>query len=360
MSGVAEEPSREEVVAAFRVQARGCADHGSPIYATLIEAAASDLERGGKMAEIVAGWRGHPMLEALALRILGGVHRMVMDGSAPALARHYPSAGGAPDEASLVDDFAALVDARVPDLRNATHEPVQTNEVSRTAALLPGFLRVAATTGLPLRLLELGSSAGLLQLVDRFRYELGPHRWGDPASAVVIQADWEGPRPELEAALRVTARSGCDPRPIDVRDAVQFRHLASFVWPEQTARLHLLRTAQRAARFHPPRVEQSGGADFLRRELARPQRGVATVVFQSVVWWYVSEAERAEITRLVTEAGARATSDAPLAWLRMEGGLSDAEVRLWGWPGGEDLLLGRAQYHGRWVHWLAQPTGGTS
>jgi hypothetical protein len=355
MSG---EPSRDEIAAAFRVQARGCADHGSAIYASLIEAAAQDLERGGKMAEVVAGWRGHPVLDALSLRILGGVHRLVMEGSAPGLARHYPSVGGVPDEASLLADFAALVEARVPELREAAHEPVQTNEVSRTAALLPGFLRVAATTGLPLRLLELGSSAGLLQLADRFRYELGPHRWGDPVSAVMVQADWEGPRPDLEAALRVTARSGCDPRPIDVRDAVQFRRLASFVWPEQTARLHLLRTAQRAARFHPPQVEASGGADFLRRELARPQRGVATLVFQSVMWWYVSGAERAEITRLVTEAGARATSDAPLAWLRMEAGLSDTEVRLWSWPGGEDALLARAQYHGRWVRWLAPRSGG--
>ena len=95
-----------------------------------------------------------------------------------------------------------------------------------------------------------------------------------------------------------------------------------------------------------------GAAQFLADELSRPVPGVATVVFHSVVWWYIREAERAEIARLVDEAAARATPEAPLAWLRFEGATTrEAELRLSLWPRGGDVLLGTAHYHGRWVKW---------
>jgi hypothetical protein len=66
--------------------------------------------------------------------------------------------------------------ARIADFMS--HEP-QTNEVRRSAVLLPGFLTIAAETGLPLRILELGASAGLNQLWDRRHYRLGEiGEWG--------------------------------------------------------------------------------------------------------------------------------------------------------------------------------------
>jgi hypothetical protein len=60
---------------------------------------------------------------------------------------------------------------------------------------------------------------------------------------------------------------------------------------------------------------------------------------------------------LLEDAGARATPQAPLAWLRLEPpnrtlagrdvkpGL--AELRLTRWPGGSERLLAHAGYHGR-------------
>ncbi len=321
------------------------------MYAQLLDAAAQDLERGGVIARLVEGWRGHPVLDALGLRLLGGIHRIVLAGSAPRLARYYPSAGGVPDSA-VWPEFVALVGERFEEVRAALGERVQTNEVARSAALLPGFLRIAARTGLPLRLLELGSSAGLLQLADRYRYELGPHHWGSEASGVRIRAEWSGPAPDLDAKLDVASRLGCDPNPLDVNDPAVALRLQSFVWPEQTERMALLRAAIGYGRSVHPSIEQTGAARFLARELAQPAHGVTTLVFQSVVWWYIPEAERAEIVRLMDEAGTRAASDAPLAWLRLEGATTrEAEIRLSLWPGGSDALLGTAHYHGRWVKW---------
>jgi len=345
-------PTLAEIASAFRFQAQGCRDTGSLLYAQLMDSAAQDVEHGGVIARLVEGWRGHPVLDALGLRLLGGIHLLVLAGSAPGLARHYPSVGGAPDQATLWADLVALVQERFEGLRVALGERVQTNEVARAAALLPGFLRIAAQSGLPLRLLELGSSAGLLQLADRYRYELGPHSWGSAVSGVRIRAEWSGPSPDLNAKLEVVSRAGCDPNPLDLSDPAVALRLQSFIWPEQTDRLALLRAAIGYAQSVRPRIEHAGAAQFLARELAEPVGGVATVVFQSVVWWYIPEAERAEVVRLVNEAGSRAAPNAPLAWLRLEGATTkQAELRLSLWPGGGESLLGTAHYHGRWVRW---------
>jgi hypothetical protein len=347
-------PTAADIASAFRFQAKGCRDAGSALYAELMDAAALDVERGGVIARLVEGWRGHPVLDALGLRLLGGVHRMVLGGSAPRVARYYPSAGGVVDTAAIWPELVALADERFEELRGALNERVQTNEVARAAALLPGFLRVAARTGLRLRLLELGSSAGLLQLADCYRYDLGPHRWGSEGSGVRIRAEWSGAAPDLGAKLEITSRAGCDPNPLDVSDPDVALRLQSFVWPEQLERLALLRAAMDYVRSVRPRIARTGAARFLTDELARPVSGVATVIFQSVVWWYIPEVERAEIVRLLSEAGSRATKEAPLAWLRLEGATTrEAELRLSFWPGGEDALLATAHYHGRWVKWAS-------
>lgn len=339
---------------AFRAQARGCADTGSPIYAELLRRAADDLAADGPFAALVSGYRGHPVLDALPLRLLGAVHDLVLAGRAPALAAFYPSAGGAFEPEGAWRALRALVVEQREGLEAAARERrVQTNEVRRSAALLGGFLRVARATGLPLRLREVGASAGLNLGWDRYRYELGPHRWGPPGAPLTLTSEWSGPAPDLRAAARVESRAGCDVAPLDVRDPEQRRRLESFVWPEQLDRLARLRAAVATVRADPPRLEAAPAGDWVARELSAQAPGVATVLFHSVVWWYLPEPERARIDATMREAGARATARAPLAWLRMEGArLDEAELRLLLWPGGADHLLARVHWHAAWIHWL--------
>jgi hypothetical protein len=102
------------------------------------------------------------------------------------------------------------------ELRELVVRPVQTNEVGCSAALLGGFLLVARETGMPLRVLELGASAGLNLLWDRYRYEADGVGWGDPASPVRIADPFvEGSLPPLEVPACVVERGGCDLRPLD-------------------------------------------------------------------------------------------------------------------------------------------------
>src|SRR6478672_9828903 len=145
----------------FRLEAAGLEQIGSPFYGELERRLADDVETGGPAWTVLESRAGSAADDALALRLFGGVHRMVLAGTAPAVARHYASAGGDGDAEAAwfqVRDLLARPPAAVLD---ALTRPPQTNEVGRSASLVPGFLLVAAESGLPLRLLELGSSAGL-------------------------------------------------------------------------------------------------------------------------------------------------------------------------------------------------------
>ena len=151
----------ERLAAVLRQQETWCARLGSPLYAALLGAAAGDVEMGGPTLAVLAGHDDDPLGSALALRLLGAVHCLVLDGRAPALARHYPSAGGDAGPDGAWPAFRDLLEAQRDTVRTLVDRPVQTNEAGRSAALLGGFFTVARETGLPLRLLELGSSAGL-------------------------------------------------------------------------------------------------------------------------------------------------------------------------------------------------------
>ena len=143
-------PASAEVIAGWlRFQAYGCRELGSPFYAALLERAADDLEAGGPVSQVLEGFEGESGWSALALRLMGAVHRLVLTGRLPELARHYPSAGGNGDAEAAWPWFrAALADGR-DEIRPLVARPCQTNEVGRSAALVGGFLEVAHRTGEP-------------------------------------------------------------------------------------------------------------------------------------------------------------------------------------------------------------------
>jgi hypothetical protein len=300
---------------------------------------------GDAVYGVLEGHEDDPGPSMLALRLMGAVHRLVLRGDAPALAAHYPSASGRPGDGAW-PTFAELLRDRRDELRVLVEHPVQTNEPGRCAALLGGFLEVARRTGLPLRLLEVGASAGLNLRFDRYRYELGDERWGPADSQVAIRARLTGGRPPLDVSPPVASRAGCDPRPVDPHSEEGRLTLTSYVWADQMERLERLRTALALAAEDDVAVECAGAADWTEARLAEPAPGVATVVFHSIVLQYLPAAERERFER------AMRAPPGPLARLLMEPAGDLAEVRLTLWPGGEERLLARAGYHGDVVEWL--------
>jgi hypothetical protein len=336
----------------LRWQADWCERLGSPLYGALMRRAADDAEAGGPVADALAGHERDPLESMLQLRLMGAIHRLALAGEAPELAACYPSAGGVADPERAWPAFRSLVADRLAEVRELVDDPVQTNEVGRSRALACGFLALAAATGLPLRLLELGTSAGLNLRWDAFHYRSGGFRFGDPGSPVDFRDFLEGEAPPPPARVETAARAGCDPSPVDARSRDGVLTLRSYVWPDQVERLAMLDGALEVAARIPAEVERAGAADWLERRLARPEPGACSVVFHSIVMQYMDEPERERVGELLAAAGARASAEAPLARLALEPGGELAELKLTLWPGGEERLLARAGYHGAPVHWL--------
>jgi Uncharacterized protein conserved in bacteria (DUF2332) len=124
----------------------------------------------------------------------------------------------------------------------------QTNEPGRCALLLP----VLASLAQPLALLEVGASAGLCLLPDRYGYAYGEHRVGD--GPPVLECEPHGPIPLPRRLPEVVWRAGIDVEPLDLEDAESVRWLEALVWPEHRDRLERLRTAIAVARRDPPRL----------------------------------------------------------------------------------------------------------
>ncbi len=346
----------------FRAESVGLEEIGSPFYGELERRMADDVETGGPTWSVLESRAGLAPGEAVSLRLLGGVHRMVLAGAAPELARHYPSAGGDGDAAAAWWHFRNLLERPPPEVLDALTRPPQTNEVGRSASLVPGILSVAAETGLPLRLLELGSSAGLNLRVDRYWYEQDGAAWGDPTSRVRFVDLWPDASPPLATPATIASRAGCDRDPIDAADPESALTLLSYVWPDQAERLQRLRDALDVARSAPVDVARATIEEWLPAQLARPVTGVATVVFHSVVWQYLPEPTRTLIHATIEEAGRRATAEAPLAYLSLEPSVASyfpAELRLITWPGAtaadaiaDSRLLATSGFHFGPVTWL--------
>jgi hypothetical protein len=326
------------------------------MYAGLLDRAAEDAASGGPTAGLLDGHQDDPAGSALALRFMGAVHRLVLEGGAPALAAFYPSVAGTPVHGDPWPAFRVALAQNLETLRAYVELPVQTNEAGRSATLLGGFLTVAQETGMPMRVLEIGSSAGLNLRWDHYRYSSGAWSWGDESSPLEFPGVFEGRTPDTVSAV-VVERAGCDPNPIDALTEAGRLTLMSYTWPDQTNRFRQLRGALRVAADVPVSLERADGTSWLAHRLTDVSDGVAAVVFHSIVMQYLGESGRANLIDVLSEAGAEATTEAPLAWLRFEPSRPDGGgrflVTLTTWPGGNERVLAESHPHGPPVRWLA-------
>jgi hypothetical protein len=201
-------------------------------------------------------------------------------------ARTTLSIGGRKPGEGVWDTFLATVREHSPALRELVSQPVQTNEVARSAALLGGFLTLALETGLPLRLLEIGSSAGLNLRWDHYRYETPHGSWGDAGSPVRLRGFLAGGRLPLESGVRIVERRGCDVVPLNPNTEEGRLSMLSFVWPDQVDRIERLRHALLVAKALPAIVDREEAGPWLEERFHRTP-GCATVIFHSIVWQYL-------------------------------------------------------------------------
>ena len=346
---------RDQLMDTLSEEARAAALMSAPFYAQLVTAMRADVAAEGPTWNLLSPYAAEPAGEFYAFRALAGVHRLVLAGELPELARHYRSVGGDGDAQAAWPLLRQVLAEHTPELLVTIGHPLQTNETARCAARIGGYLTVARETGLPLSVRALGASAGLNLHFDRYRYEAGDAAFGPAGSKVRFVDQWLEGVPPLETSMTVADRRGCDLDPVDPLSEKGRLDLLACNWPDDTERLALLRAALEIAAHAPVQVDRESADSWIARELVEREAGATTVVSHSVFWTYLDQAPREAIVSSIELAARKATDEMPLAWLRYEIGeeVTSCELRLTLWPGGNERLLALGGHHLEPVRWLA-------
>ncbi|SMP22387.1 hypothetical protein SAMN06265373_104198 [Shimia sagamensis] len=288
-----------------------------------------------------------PKGHSLPLRIAGGLHALVLQNKDAGLTAAYPPHHAS--DAALLEATLAALHTHDTFLTNwITHAP-QTNEVRRSAVLIATAHLLTNHIGLPIKLSELGASAGLNLMFDQFHLAVGDG-YG-PQSPVTLSPSWTGPFPP-QTDLTIANRRGVDLNPLNSADPDDALRLQSYLWADQEERL--LRT-QAAIALNTAELDQEDAITWLEHRLAAPKTDELHMIYSTVAWQYFPEERQNHGTALMDAAGAQATEATPLAWLSYEAddNTHGAALTLRLWPGNHTLHLGRADFHGRWVEWDA-------
>lgn len=339
---------RGVILTAFELQAAYCDANDAPITARLCRAMAAALDDGTATGRRVLGWQGKPIADALVLRLAGGLHALWQDGRAPGLTAVFDGDGNGDAAAAVRDALAAHDD----ELNGWLDSPPQTNEPGRSAQLMAGLLEIAARHGPRIEILEIGSSAGLNLMIGRYRIALNGVAVGPADIPVRLEPRWKGPPPP-DVPIDIVRARGVDIAPIDATSEAGARRLLAYIWADHQVRFERMAAALSMLRADPPRLEQGDAADWVEARLAEPQaEGVTRVLMHSIVWQYIGAEGQARITAAMEAAGARATPERPLGWVRVEADrtVHQHDITVRSWPGDSaTLLVGHAHAHGFWV-----------
>jgi hypothetical protein len=250
-------------------------------------------------------------------------------------------------DASWEDVDDALV-RHAPFLRRwCAEQDVQTNEVQRSWALLPAFLTVA--DGRPFDLLELGPSAGLNLLWDRYRYRYASGTWG--SGSLELAGDDRVPPPAslFERRVEVVRRRGVDLSPVDVTTEHGALVLQSFVWADQVERLERLRRAIETVREDPPQLVGGDYVEALPSLLSERVDGALLVVFQTASTMYLDRAQSERLHGALRDGG----RVAPFVYVTTGRAPDDDGygLEVHRYPEETSERLAVFDFHGEWLDW---------
>ena len=339
----------------INLQAEHCRRNDAPVTARIVQAQIALMSSDTMCGARIRDWPGLPLEDALPLRLAGGFHHLLLTGADTRLEPVYR--GELTDQMEV--DAIVLAVTRDHDARllGWFDSPPQTNEAGRSASFMAGLLWLSGELGPRFELNELGASAGINTMMERYHYDLGGVKAGPPDSPMQIRPEWRGPLPH-DHQVEITAIRGCDQAPIELSNPDAALRVKSYVWPENLARLKRMDAAIALATELSPDVEQADAADWVDQRLAAPQdAGVTRVIHHSIVWQYIPADRREHIAAAIAAAGMRATDELPLAWMMLETNRDTFrhELRIRHWSGAGDSgwqLLGQAQAHGAWVEWF--------
>jgi hypothetical protein len=344
--------SPDRLAASFRRFAEQEAEPAfSPLYARLCRGIASDPQVLALAADTPPG-QPPPNL------LLAAVHYLLLKGVRHPLAAFYPSLTSQPDSADAYPAFQSFCLEYASDIRALLlSRRVQTNEVARSACLLPAFELVARRTArAPLSLIEVGASTGLNLLWDHYGYDYGDgRRYGVPDAPLQISCALRGSiLPPLPSRLPdVAFRVGIDLNPVDIQDADAVLWLRALIWPEHHERVSRLNQALDIASARRPEVLAGDALSLLPEVAARAAADTTLCVFHSVTIYQFSREQRERLTTLLLGLSAR-RSVFRISFER-PAAAEDHQLCLFSYVQGSqtEQLLAHCSAHGRWLEWLA-------
>lgn len=330
----------------------------SPIYERIARAVADDRA----MLTLISSL---PPEAHLPLSLFAAVHYLVLDGAEPELAEIYAGRSVA-DPAPLFIEASRTHWEEIQALLAFRH--VQTNDCGRSALIGPGLSWLAPKLGAPPALVDVGASAGLALLCDRYRLDYGVRgATGPEDSPVVAKCEVLAGNPPIQEWLpELSSRIGIDRSPIDVSKPEDARWLLACVWPD-TGRLERTAASIALAQGDLPTLVKGDANEVLPGVLADLPEGVPAVVLTTWALGYFSLEQRARFAEILEEASKQRT----VAWMSLEGsGVVEAFADvpeekhdgIAGNPQGaiifdqgaqQSELLALSHPHGLWIDWRA-------
>ena len=346
---------------ALEWQAEHSTRANAPCTGRIITGLRAVLKTDTEVARRMNNWPGLALEDAMPLRITGGIHNLYLTGDAPELAAIY--SGAITDQEQIDRTVVLLVEQFDARLAPWLDGPPQTNEAGRSASIMGGLLWLSQVLGPRFEMNEIGASAGVNTMMERYFYDLGGTQVGPAASPMRIAPEWRG-SPPPPGKVDIVSIRGCDVHPVDLSNPAQALRLKSYVWADAVERMERIDAAIALSGQKNPDLVQQDAGEFVQEMLAKPQpEGVTRVLYHSVMWQYLPVETRDLIRKAMVAAGERATFDRPLAWVRLETNRQTFahELKVKYWPDGarEWAQLSKAHPHGAWVEWLgvSPPSG---
>ena len=323
----------------------------SPLYASLSDGIAEDLD----VLDIASSARGRPVPNLL----FAAVHYLLLRGAVDTLSSFYASLTRDPrpnsDAYPHFREFCLAHESAIRDLLST--RLVQTNEEGRCAYLLPAFLLITdENPGLPLSLVDIGTSAGLHLLWDRYSYEYTCGVvTGDESSPVRIVAEVRGSNsPPIPGSFpSVAFRIGLDLNPVRLTDPDSALWLRALIWPEHERRAAQLEAAIGLAIDNPPTLIAGDALETLPRVLDRIPKDAALCIFHNYTLNQLSREDHRQFNTLLDEC----SMGRDVYLLSAEGrwGHNFATLELVSIRGGNRSIrkLANVDFHGRWLEWVA-------
>ncbi len=236
---------------AYANQVDYCVANGATITARVVAALGALLDdpESGPFIARIRDWQGSALADGLPLHSAGALHALHLTGRNPALGPIY--AGEPADDVSILRE-AVLREGE--GLLPWLDGPPQTNEAGRSSNFMAAMLWLAGR-GLPAHFdcLEIGSSAGINLMIDRYRYDLGGVVCGSDSAVMALKPEWRGP-PPAAAPISFASLKGCDVAPVDLTDPAQAMRLRAYIWPEHKIRFARMDGAIGAANEKRPNL----------------------------------------------------------------------------------------------------------